>query len=183
MSLTLRQQLAARRGHISAQNRALAREAVSHRLIELINKNGYTKVAVYLAIKDELSLAPLITWLLANKCQVYAPKIDLPEPGAMQFFPLLPSGTMETANFGLSEPAATGTPIEPQKLELVCVPMLGFHQLNRIGWGKGYYDRCFAFRRTHKPPPLLAGVAFAAQQEPKIQAQPWDVAMDVIYCS
>ena len=42
--------------------------------------------------------------------------------------------------------------------------------------GGGYYDRTLACSR----PPLLVGVAYDAQRQPFIEADAWDVPMDVV---
>ena len=45
-------------------------------------------------------------------------------------------------NFGILEPKNSKTEVVP---DLVLVPLVAFdRQLNRIGYGKGYYDRSLA---------------------------------------
>ena len=50
----------------------------------------------------------------------------------------------------------------------------------RIGYGGGYYDRSFAFRRTAPAPPRLVGVAYACQELPELAAEDWDVPLDAV---
>lgn len=84
-------------------------------------------------------------------------------------------------HFGIDEPApGPGTDIPPRLLDLVLVPMVGFDQQgNRVGMGKGYYDRTFAGHARWWHRPLLVGLAHGLQQM-KIDPRPWDVAMDYI---
>jgi 5-formyltetrahydrofolate cyclo-ligase len=51
------------------------------------------------------------------------------------------SSTFITNAYGIPEPK-DGNEISPEQLDLVIVPLLCFDQLgNRVGYGKGYYDR------------------------------------------
>jgi 5-formyltetrahydrofolate cyclo-ligase len=49
----------------------------------------------------------------------------------------------------------------------------------RLGMGKAFYDRSFAFLRLrqHWIRPKLIGIAFALQEIEHIEPQPWDVSL------
>ncbi|MCF0127053.1 MAG: 5-formyltetrahydrofolate cyclo-ligase [Pseudobutyrivibrio sp.] len=49
---------------------------------------------------------------------------------------------------------------------------------NRMGHGKGFYDRFFANNGEHL---IKAGVAFEIQITDGLQIRPWDVALDFIF--
>ena len=69
----------------------------------------------------------------------------------------------------------------PEKLDLVFVPLLAFNtDRHRLGYGKGYYDKTFAFRK-HQNQPKLFGLAYAFQLAPLGPAQRHDIAMDLIF--
>jgi len=68
------------------------------------------------------------------------------------------------------------------------MPLVGFDPAgNRLGMGKGFYDRCFAFRGRNpgsspaRRRPILAGLAHDCQQVERIPAEEWDVRLDVIF--
>ena len=46
----------------------------------------------------------------------------------------------------------------------------------RLGRGAGYYDRTL----EHQKPACLLGIAYAFQQIPWIQPEPWDIPLDGI---
>lgn len=75
--------------------------------------------------------------------------------------------------YGISEPEGeeyTG------KTDAVVVPMCAFDgELNRLGFGKGYYDRFLQNRRV-----LKVGVAYSNQRCLKIDTKETDVKMDII---
>ena len=56
--------------------------------------------------------------------------------------------TWEEVKFGLSQPAS-GNIVSPEKIDSVLVPLLAFdYQGNRLGYGKGFYDRFLSTCRT-----------------------------------
>lgn len=58
---------------------------------------------------------------------------------------------VETAQFGVPQPVG-GVPVDADNIGLVIVPLITFDQQgNRVGYGKGYYDRYF----RHTPPDVL----------------------------
>ena len=59
--------------------------------------------------------------------------------------------------YGIPEPVG-GKEIMPEELDLVFVPLLGFDlQGNRVGYGKGYYDR---FLSKCKDDVIKVGLSF-----------------------
>lgn len=76
-------------------------------------------------------------------------------------------------SYGILEPVGkeyTG------KIDAIIVPMCAFDtNLNRLGFGKGYYDRFLKNKNC-----LKIGVAFSCQQTDNIQAKETDVKMDII---
>ena len=51
---------------------------------------------------------------------------------------------------------------------------------NRVGHGAGFYDRTFADRRKHTPPPVLIGVCHSFQMVEHLDARSWDVPLDLV---
>ena len=65
------------------------------------------------------------------------------------------------------------------------MPLLGFDARGqRLGWGKGYYDRYLAQRAAAATAPagrpFAVGVAFACQQVPAIPSEAHDVPLDAV---
>lgn len=81
--------------------------------------------------------------------------------------------------FGLLEPKPEKRRlISPGKINLVIVPGVVFDKCgNRIGFGKGYYDR---FLKKMKKQAKLIGLAFEFQVKTKIPCRPYDVKLDKI---
>lgn len=79
--------------------------------------------------------------------------------------------------FGILEPKVV-VPVEPGEMEAVIVPGVAFDERgNRIGFGKGYYDRLL--KRLGKNVPKI-GLAYEFQVVPKVPAGEWDVPIHLI---
>jgi len=90
----------------------------------------------------------------------------------------LPAGDpLRQAAFGLHEPLTSSPQVEPANL---FVPLCAFDRRgNRLGYGKGYYDRTLA-GLARQGPILAIGLAFSAQEADRVPTEPHDQALDYI---
>jgi 5-formyltetrahydrofolate cyclo-ligase len=83
----------------------------------------------------------------------------------------------ELNKWGLLEPRADLAVATPT---ILLVPLLGFdRQSNRIGYGKGFYDRTIAALKSQTSVTTI-GLAFAQQEVEQIPTQPHDQRLDWI---
>ncbi len=82
---------------------------------------------------------------------------------------------LELGAFHIEEP--TGDELTPvEEIELIIVPGVAFDRRgNRLGRGKGFYDRLLADSRASK-----IGVAYDFQIVEEIPAEPHDIKMDIV---
>jgi 5-formyltetrahydrofolate cyclo-ligase len=86
------------------------------------------------------------TWLIIDRIRREFPHIRLSVPkinvdGEMENIYFEGLHQLEKNNWGIDEPKH-GVPTPIEKIDLVVVPLLCFDkQGNRVGYGKGYYDR------------------------------------------
>ena len=132
-------------------------------------KNAQT-IMLYSALPDEVQTSKLIDNLKDTK------KIILPTVVGDDIIPVAldEQTTFCVGDFNITEPQ--GKPYEG-KIDVAIVPGMAFdHNRNRLGRGKGYYDR---FLEQH-PETKLIGICFDFQYVDKIPTEPTDIRMDEI---
>lgn len=139
-------------------------------------------LALYCATAAELDPAPVLEAAARLKKSCYLPRVTRGSKGAMEFVAYSEGDPLLANGWGIPEPLDSAARIDPQALDLVIVPLLGFDaSCNRLGMGGGFYDRAFEFRKIPgKRKPLLVGLAFECQQSDEIEVMPWDVGMDIV---
>ena len=81
--------------------------------------------------------------------------------------------------FGILEPKNSKEKIIP---DLIMVPIVAFDShLNRIGYGKGYYDRSLEKIRKVKKNAVSLGIAYSFQKCKKIPINKYDFKLDYIF--
>jgi 5,10-methenyltetrahydrofolate synthetase len=81
--------------------------------------------------------------------------------------------------YGLREP--DGPPIQLELVGLVLVPLLAFDSLgNRLGSGKGFYDRFLVTNPKLANRATIMGVAFGAQEVDHLPTEPHDYQLDAV---
>jgi 5-formyltetrahydrofolate cyclo-ligase len=79
--------------------------------------------------------------------------------------------------WGIREPGPDAREVFP---DIVIVPMLAFDRSgHRVGYGAGYYDMTITGLRARKPV-VAVGIAFAAQEIPRVPATARDAALDLV---
>lgn len=82
---------------------------------------------------------------------------------------------LERHPYGFVQPRADSPAVAVERLELLLIPGLAFdRQGNRLGYGRGFYDRLLAQIREDVP---LVGVAPSPLIVPTLPAEPHDVRM------
>jgi len=153
---------------MSEGERTEADKAIRSNLLRDSRLLAARKVTAYLPMSDEPDLRPLMDELVERDVKVFVPKIvgDDIEMIAYQ------RGTECAVNsLGIVEPIEGEQTIEA---DVYLVPMVAYHGLDRLGHGKGYYDRYLAGKSGYK-----IGVAYAVQRE-AFEAQAHDVPMDKV---
>lgn len=131
-------------------------------------------IAIYMPVHGEMDP----TLILKENKIYYLPIL---ENNYLIFGKYKSGDTLIKNKYDIPEPS-TNIIIPPQDLDMVITPLVAFDKNNnRLGTGKGYYDRTFAFKKQqpiHKP--YLIGIAYAFQETPGLSPQPWDIPLNVI---
>ena len=151
-------------------------ERVARHLVGIPEITQARNIGAYIAFGGELDPAPSLALLTAS---TYLPLVG--EDFSMAFKLSNLDYPMVANRYGIDEPPASAPSIAIDELDVVLVPLVAFDRRGaRLGMGAGYYDRCFASRKSEAPPPLLIGLAHGMQEVELIESQPWDVALDLI---
>jgi len=182
-----RRRLRALRLGLPRAERVAAEAAILAALKRLRVLRRGRRVAVYLAMPGEVSLAGAIAAAFDCGADVYVPRLTSRRHGRMRFVRLRRDCRLRpnAAAFGILEPAGgTRGWLPPAHLDAILVPLVGFdRQGNRLGMGAGYYDRALRRLRNRDRPwrrPRLVGIAFGCQETTRIEPAPWDVALDLV---
>lgn len=83
---------------------------------------------------------------------------------------------LEVNRWGIDEPAIGRDAVMPSQLDAVIVPLLAFDEDgNRVGYGKGFYDR---FLAACRPECLIIGLSFFEPVKKITDMEPTDIPLD-----
>lgn len=179
------------RQHIRAQRRALtpdqqdkASEQVYNHIIHLQRYNLSQHLAFYLSNENELNPERILQEAHNAGKKCYLPILHPQKINTLYFLPYAPGDALMANRFGIFEPVIDDIKnhIPIWQLDLVFVPLVAFDKhRNRLGMGKGYYDRTFAFlKRSSMHKPYLVGLAYHMQQVDQLDLEAHDIPLDIV---
>lgn len=137
---------------------------------------GVETIVAYYSLPDEVDTHGFIDWLIAEGKTVYLPKVISDED--MVLCRYTGAESLCEGAFGIMEPLGEEMPAD-KVLDVVLVPGMAFDsEGNRLGRGKGYYDRFL--KLLTNPRPKLIGVCFDFQKVDMVPTEPTDVKVDVV---
>jgi 5-formyltetrahydrofolate cyclo-ligase len=170
-----RKAVMARRDSLSEEQRMQASEQLCQRAFEwLITLPSWENVAGYWPIRSEMDPRPLMQALAKAGKSLALPAIHEDE---LVFRMWSFDEALVNGAWNLQEPVATALCVIP---DVVLVPLVAFDaHANRLGYGKGYYDRALEKLRFHQKIYAI-GLAFECQREAHIVTQSHDQRLDSI---
>lgn len=143
--------------------------------LPLVKNSNY--IMSYMPINNEVDVLPFNKWVLDSGKVLCLPKVkSLEEMDAIKINNL--KNNLSKGSFGIMEPAPDNRMADCDKIDLIIVPGLAFDKIgNRIGHGKGYYDRFLS--RCSKNTVLL-GVAYSFQILDNIPADDFDKRVNAV---
>lgn len=133
-------------------------------------------VAGYYPLGSEINPLPLLEALEQVGTQVALPVV-VKENAPLEFRFFKKGDKLKEGLEGAMEPLKTAKTTNP---DIVLVPLLGFDETgNRIGQGKGYYDRTLGALRKERAV-LAIGLAFEGQREKALPFEAHDQDLDAV---
>ena len=149
-------------------------------IFKLIKKHfGRKKIAIagYYPSNYEVNILKLFELALEYRFNTCLPVIR--SSNIMDFKTWRYKEPLNINKYGILEPKTSNKKIIP---DLILVPLLAYDsKLNRIGYGKGYYDRALKKISKIKKKTIFLGVAFSFQKFLKIPINKHDVKLDYIF--
>ena len=151
-------------------------EIITEKILSLKEYKEADTILTYVSCRSEVITDDLILAALKDGKKVGVPKV---EGDIMNFYYINSLDELEAGYFGVREPKTIKSLVSDSSGCLMIVPGLAFDRnLNRIGYGKGFYDKYF---QSHKDTPFVkCGIAFDIQLCEKIEADPYDQPLDML---
>ena len=171
----LRATAQSRRDALPADERKTAAEAIAARKIPLAIATS-TIISGFMPLKSEINPLPLMQKLTEAGARLALPTIaGRGKPLIMRAWEF--GAPLDRGQWGIREPKSEAPEVDP---DILLVPLLAFDRAgHRIGYGAGYYDMTIAALRVQKPV-ITVGLAFAAQEVPRVPTTPRDEPLDFV---
>ena len=149
-------------------------------IFKLIRKHFLKKkitIACYYPSDYEVNILDFIKKASKKKFKIGLPVIK--PSGNMTFRSWVFNEPLYVSAFGTLEPLEANKEIIP---DLIMVPLVAFdNKLNRIGYGKGYYDRILKKISNLKKKKIFLGIAYSFQKCRRIPINKHDFRLDYIF--
>jgi 5-formyltetrahydrofolate cyclo-ligase len=175
LKAVLRQEASALRDALPADARKAAAETIAARKFPLaITPRAI--VSGFMPLKSEINPLPLLQKFAEAAARLALPAIaGRGKPLIMRAWEF--GAPLDRGQWGIREPKPDAPEVEP---DILLVPLLAFDRAGyRLGYGAGYYDMTVHRLRALKPVTAI-GIAFAAQEVPKIPTTPRDERLDLV---
>lgn len=147
-----------RRGALLIRGRLFTWLATNRQQLKKAGRPLPNHIAAFWPLEQEPELQPLLEqWVEEDGLTVSLPVMAGPDQ-PLEFRVWTPDTPMNLGPYGTREPNG---PVAPAP-DVVLVPTLGFTRYgDRVGYGKGYYDRTLAALKAQGHPFVSIGVAWA----------------------
>jgi len=149
-------------------------------IFKLIRKHFLKKkiiIAGYYPSYYEVNILNFLEKASKKKFKIVLPVIK--SSNSMSFKSWIFKEPLNVNKFGMLEPKNSSKNIIP---DLIMVPLVAFDDhLNRIGYGKGYYDRSLRKISKIKKNTISLGIAYSFQKCQKIPTNKHDFKLDYIF--
>ena len=178
-----RQTLRQRRRELTARQQQGASTALHQNLDQLPKFRQARRIAYYLANDGEISPHLAIANAQRRGQHTYLPVLHPLKYNRLYFACHRRQSGLQRNRFGIFEPQLSKNSVAAiWTLDIILLPLVAFDRSgNRLGMGGGFYDRSLArLSESNMKRPLLIGLAHHCQEVAHLEAQNWDIPLDII---
>ena len=140
-----------------------------------LKRNFY--VALYYPSNYEMNILKIINYFKKSKITLLLPKIL--DENLLKFYAWNERDVLTVNKFGIPEPFKTRKSYLP---DIVLVPLLAFDkEKNRLGYGKGFYDKYLKRLIKLNKKMEAIGIAFSFQKYKKLPSSNFDYKLNYIF--
>lgn len=166
----IRVRIKAQKALLSAEEKATAAAAAFALLEQTASFMMSDRILMYHSLPDEISTIDFLDRWSASK-HFFLPRVNGVNLDILPF----DRASLRLGAFQIEEPQGDDT-ADVDDIDMIIVPGVAYDRKgNRVGRGKGYYDRLLKGTKA-----LKVGVAYDFQLVDEIDAEPHDVKVDVI---
>jgi len=176
---SLRRTIIARRDSIPDEIRLKKDAAIHSRLGELEAFKTSRATLFYAAFRSEVRTEQLVINSLTAGRITALPRVDK-TGGILMLYKIGDWSDLSPGSWGILEPEESRTKeISINEIDMVLAPGVAFDvNCNRLGYGKGYYDKLLAGKKRMKP--VVVGLAYEEQIADALPCNLHDMKMDMI---
>ena len=149
-------------------------------IFNLIKRNFKNKkiiIAGYYPANYEVNVLKFLEQAQKKRYKIALPAIDTSSKMSFKLWNF--NHPLYINKFGILEPDRLNQKLKP---DLILVPLVAFDKnLNRIGYGKGYYDRNLRKIKKTKKKIVSLGIAYSFQKSEVIPVNKYDFKLDYIF--
>jgi len=172
----IRKEVISRRDALSLSDRKAKDESIRRRLLALPEFIKARTILFYASFRSEVDTTELLQNSILNNKTVVLPRVDM-QNSSLKLYEIRAIEDLVPGCYGILEPLVNdNNRVHDAGIDLMIIPGVAFdEQCNRLGYGKGYYDRLLSHKNA-----LAVGLAYEEQIVAHIPADAHDIKMDKI---
>ena len=173
----IRKKTLSKRNQLSEKDRVMFSRIIFNKLLESEEYKKADRIAVYYPVGSEVQTFEIISDALINKKKVGLPRVI--NDDEIKFYQIMENSLEEVeftkGKYGIMENITSTAELD--QIDLLIIPGVAFDdECNRIGYGKGYYDRFLGKNDIG----YIVGLAFENQMVKYIPINELDQKVDCI---
>lgn len=181
--VSIRKYILSRRDSINDEIRKGKDREIKERLLQLPEFKASHKILLYASFRGEVDTFDLLKYCITHGKAVILPRVDK-QNNELKIYKIKDTEELVKGYFAIPEPnVSEDRRMNVKHMDLILVPGVAFdEQCNRLGYGKGFYDKLLSEVGSQKSEVRrkIIGLAYEEQIVELIPSESHDIKMDMI---